>query len=148
MQRQSVAGTPADPLIEYADVTIASLTGEVTTYRLAYDFNAIAEAEQLAGCNLLQGMASVLLNTWTAAQLRGLFYAGLRKAHPDITIQEAGAMVRIDTMPAIHTALLKAYNSSLPEAERFLKDPSPGGASQPANSTTAKSGKHAGRRRK
>src|SRR5579864_8392167 len=80
-RRESVAGTALDPVIEFATLEI---DGE--TYHLAYDFNAIAEAEKLAEANLLHGMAALMFNSTTAVQLRGLFYAGLRKAHPKMTL--------------------------------------------------------------
>jgi len=126
-RRESVAGTALDPVIEFATLEI---DGE--TYHLAYDFNAIAEAEKLAEANLLHGMAALMFNSTTAVQLRGLFYAGLRKAHPKMTLAQVGAMIRIDTMPDIRDALLRAYNASLPEAKKIL-DPPAGGSPPPAN---------------
>lgn len=123
---KSVAGTPADPLVEFAPLEI-----DGQTYHLAYDFNAIAEAEKIADCNLLQGIAAVLLNGMTAAQLRGLLYAALLKAQPKTTLSQAGALVRIDTMPDIREALLRAYNASLPEAKKMISDPPEGAAAAP-----------------
>lgn len=121
-RRKTVAGTAADPLVEFVTLEI---DGE--SYKLAYDFNAIAEAEKIAECNLLQGIAGVLLNNMTAKQLRGLLYAAMGKAQPKTTLAKAGALCRIDTMPDIRDALLKAYNASLPEEKKILADPPEGG---------------------
>lgn len=123
---QTVAGTVADPLVEFAKLKI-----DDQTYNLVYDFNAIAEAERLAGCNLMHGLALILLDAPTAGQFRGLLYAALRKGHPKITLAQAGALVRIDTMPEIQEALLRAYNASLPEEKKILDPPAAGGEIAP-----------------
>jgi hypothetical protein len=114
MPRNNVAGTASDPTIQFASLEI-----DGKTYRLTYDFNAIAQAEAASGCNLLQGVAGFLLNTATAAQYRGLLYAALLKAHPKMSIDQAGNLVRIDTMPDIRRALAEAYNLSMPEKKRM-----------------------------
>lgn len=124
--RKSVANTAADPTIKFSEFAI---DGE--KFRACYDFNALAEAEEVAKCNLLHGMAGLLVSTASATQLRGLLYAALRKAHPRMTIEQAGALIRIDTMPAIREALLIAYRDSMPEATEA--DPIPGGADPPEN---------------
>ena len=103
----NVAGTAADPLIQFAEL---ELDGQ--DYRLAYSFNSIAEAEKVAGCNLLSGLWD--LSNLTALQLRGLFYGALRIAHPDMTIATAGDLIRIDTTAAILEALGRAYGLSMP----------------------------------
>jgi hypothetical protein len=114
MPRSNVAGTASDPTIQFAPLEI-----DGKTYRLTYDFNAIAQAEAASGCNLLQGVAGFLLNTANAAQYRGLLYAALLKAQPRMTIDQAGNLVRIDTMPDIRRALAEAYNLSMPEKKRM-----------------------------
>src|SRR5260370_20780777 len=101
----------------------AKLEIDGKTYQLAYDFNAIAEAERVAGCNLLHGVASLLLHDMTAGQVRGLLYAALRQAHPKMTIEDAGALATIDTIPDIREALLKAYDAALPEGKKIFTDP-------------------------
>lgn len=141
MARKSVAGTAADPTIQFETLEI-----DGRSYRLCYSFNAIAEAERLGNCNLLEGIAAVLFNSLTAQQARGLLYAALSVAQPEITLAEAGQMIRVDTLPGIRLALLKAYNASMPEAEKFLKDPPVGGdeKSPPESDPTLKSGANAG----
>lgn len=137
---QTVAGTSADPLVQFEKLEI-----DGQTYHLAYDFNAIAEAEKLVGCNLLEGIAAILMHGMTAEQFRGLFYAALRKARPKMTLEQAGSLVRIDTMPDIREALLRAYNASLPEAKKIL-DPPEAGVEKVATGdlATVKSGSSAG----
>jgi hypothetical protein len=91
----------------------ASLTIAGETYRLIYSFNAIAEAETEAGCNLLHGISAALLNTMSAAQMRGLFYAALKPFQPAMTLAVAGAMIRIDTLPDIFEAISEAYKLAM-----------------------------------
>ena len=119
-KRPSVAGTSADPTIKFSKLDI---DGEV--YNLAYSFNAIAMSEKLCGCNLMQGIASFLLDTADAQQYRGLLHAALSVAYrtkenqPVFSLQHAGAMIRIDTLPDIRLALIEAYNLSMPEKKRL-----------------------------
>jgi hypothetical protein len=110
-----VAGTEADPTVEFAELEV-----DGKTYHLAYDFGAIAEAEKALGCNLLAGMAGVMVQDgyYSASQVLGLLYAALRKAQPKMTIQEAGRLCRIETIPEIVSAIREAYNKSLPEAKK------------------------------
>lgn len=114
--RKSVAGSVADPTLKFAKL---KLGGE--EYSLCYSFNAIAEAERVAGCNLLIALEG--LQNLSAIQLRGLLYAALTKAHPDISIERAGALIGIKSLGPITTALASAYSLSMedpanpPEAE-------------------------------
>src|SRR5579872_7172332 len=117
LNKVTKTATPA-PIVEFVTLEI---DGEV--YSLGgLDFNAIADAELVAKCNLLLGIAGMLTNGMTAQQTRGLLYASLRRAHPKITLQDAGNLVRVDTLPDINDALLRAYNASLPEGKKILKE--------------------------
>jgi hypothetical protein len=109
--KKSVAGTGADPVIRFAKL---ELDGE--TYRLAYSFNAIATAEHVAECNLLSGLES--LNDMSALQLRGLLYAAMSVADPKVTIHQAGALIRLDTLVPITNAIAEAYRLSMPEKKQ------------------------------
>lgn len=123
MAKKSVAGTVDDPTIHFSELVV---DGE--TYRLAYSFNSIALAEREAGCNLLAGLEG--LGNLSAIQLRGLLWAAMKVAAPDIPIERAAALIRLDTMQSVTEALAKAYNLSMPEKK--AEDPSE--AEQPAQS--------------
>lgn len=105
---------PVNPTLKYSTLEV---DGE--TYSLAFSFNSIAVAEREAGSNLLLGLRS--LESLNAAQLRGLLFAAMSPAQPDITLDQAGALVRLDTLPAIELALAQAYLHSMPE--RKQQDP-------------------------
>jgi len=117
MVKRKTAGTVNDPTIRFAVLKI-----DEKDYSVCYDFGAIAEAEKATGANLLQGLAALLLDSATANQYLGLFFAGLRKAQPELTLDEAARLVRIDTMPDIRFALVQAYNLSMPEKKRMKID--------------------------
>lgn len=106
--KRSVAGGAADPTIQFAKLEI-----DGQTLRLAYSFNAIAEAEHVAGCNLLGGLEN--LGDLTALQLRGLLYAALSVADPKASVEQAGALIRLDTIAPITMALAEAYRLSMPD---------------------------------
>ena len=90
---------------------IATSEGIAKELVLAYDFNAIADAEEPAGCNLLAALES--LSDISAMQLRGLLFAAVVST-PKPTILECGELIRVDTIAPITTALADAYNLSIP----------------------------------
>ena len=108
MSKRTVANTAGDPIVRFSTLTV-----DGQEYKLAYDFNAIAQAETITRCNLLSGMHS--LGDLSAAQLRGLLYAALSLAQPKMTADDAGKLVRFDTLSAIENALVEAYKLSTPE---------------------------------
>ena len=113
---RSVAGTINDPTIKFADLTI-----DDQHFKLGYSFNSIALAEAETGTNLLSGLQS--LTDLNAIQLRGLLYAALMIAHPDMTPDDAGALIRLDTLADCTMALASAYQLSLPEKKSVVVDP-------------------------
>ena len=113
MAKKTVAGTAADPTIQFA--TLKAGEREIP---LAYSFNSIAEAERVAGCNLLEGLDN--LESLTALQFRGLLYAAMRVADPKVTIEQAGDLIHFGNTGVIASALAQAYRLSMPEKK---KDP-------------------------
>jgi hypothetical protein len=125
MAKRHVAGTAADPTIRFATLEL-----EGQTYKLAYSFNAVAEAELVAKCNLLSGLEN--LHELSAIQLRGLLYAALSVAQPEITLSQAGEMIhpfttpaRAETITPISRALAEAYGLSMPEKKEDPPEAAP-----------------------
>jgi hypothetical protein len=104
---KTVAGTAADPVVRYTPLEI-----DGSTYRLAYDFNAIAQVEQSQGVNLLKNFMVSELN---ASSLRGILYAGLLKAHPEMTMEDAGRLIHPRNINSILETVVRAYEASMPE---------------------------------
>jgi len=84
------------------------------TYELAFDFNQIVRTEGEAECNLLAGLQDVA--NLSALQLRGLFLAAIRAGDPKstMTIQQAGELMRYDTIFPITEALAASILASVP----------------------------------
>lgn len=97
----------------------STLTIDGKEFKLAYDFNAIADAEQFAGCNLLNALEN--MNDITAGQLRGLLYAAIVAAWPEESktqppsLAAAGRLCRVDTIGVVTQALADAYMLTLSE---------------------------------
>jgi hypothetical protein len=97
-------------------VKTSTLVIDNETLTLAYDFNAIADAERIAGCNLLAALEN--LADISAIQLRGLLYAAIVTEPPDVrpTLVDCGNLIRLDTIAAVTMALAKAYELATPGA--------------------------------
>jgi hypothetical protein len=93
----------------------ATLEIDGRKYELVYDYNAIAEAEAATGggCNLLHGL--VVPASMNAVQMRGVFFAALRTRHPEMSISEAGQLLRVDTIAEALRAIGESWALSMPE---------------------------------
>jgi hypothetical protein len=111
MAVKSVAHTAIDPTIRFETLTIRGVE-----YKLAFTFNALAEAEAQTGGNVLQCFGR--LSNLSAIELRSLLHASLLTAHPDMTVEHAGALVGLGNLPAIYVAIAKAFELSMPEEEK------------------------------
>jgi hypothetical protein len=133
MARKTVAGTASDPTIDYVKL---SLNGK--DYRLAFDFNSLAVAEQETGMDMLR---AVRFENLSVLQYRALLYAALLKAQPTITITDAGNLCTMANLGKITDGILSAYGISMPpvtvEVEKKLKIQDP-------NSLTENSGSDVG----
>jgi hypothetical protein len=87
--KKTVANTPIDPTTPKVKITLGG-----TDYFLAWDFNALALAENMTGINMLEAMTFQGVG---AVKLRALFYAALLKYQPDITLEQAGSLIPLQT---------------------------------------------------
>jgi hypothetical protein len=101
----------------------STLTIDGKKYLLAYDFNSIADAEAVAGCNLFAALQN--LNAISCSQLRGLLYAAIVVTPPDPppTLAQAGALIRLNTIETVTLALAEAYQLSMPEPAKPADPP-------------------------
>jgi hypothetical protein len=94
----------------------ATLTVDGKDYPLAWNFNAVAMAEQLlpGRVNLLK--ACETLSDLGAMEFLGLLYAAIRSGDPasKITLLQVGDLLRLDTLPQAVDALGAAYTYSIP----------------------------------
>lgn len=98
---------------------IVELNLDNVVYRLTFDFRAVADAEEAVNesrvgagrVNLLVGMLMM-----TAATVPPLFWAALSTHHPEITLDDAGALVSPENVIQVVNALSKVYCLAEPEA--------------------------------
>lgn len=107
MAKKTVAGTSADPTIMFSKLHV-----DGKTLMLAFDFNAIAQAESETGLNLLQAMQ---FDSLTARQYRAVFYASLLKAQPLTSLLDAGDLITLRNLPNITDAMVSAWSKSIPD---------------------------------
>jgi hypothetical protein len=102
--------TALDPTVNYVEVKL-----EGKTWKLAYDFHALALAEQLTGQPLVEAL---YLQGITMRQLQGLFLAAALKAQPKTTPEEVVALMsNLRNMMAIQKAVADAWVASMPPAD-------------------------------
>lgn len=112
---QELTGTPADPTLEFVELTLKG-----TTYRLCFDFEAMARAEEETGLSLILGLDYKALRI---TQIRGLFRAAALKAHPDLTLAETTKLVTPVTASRIAAAVMAAWLKTLAESEGDSENP-------------------------
>jgi|SRR6266567_3327687 len=106
-------------------VTLPKVFVEIndTKYHMCFDFNAICTVEELTGINLLNQMYDLNLDKLSSKMFRALLFASLLKAQPDMTIDDAGALINPYTTQSIYPALLQAWFESMPKpSEEELKN--------------------------
>lgn len=97
----------------------ATFQADGKTWRLRFDFNAMADFEAETGkriFDVLEGMEEGAAKSASASDVRALFWAMLREHHPDVTLRDAGRMVT-QGMEALNAAALSALPSPEPESE-------------------------------
>ena len=105
----SVAGKPGqDPTLPNVELTCGK-----ATFHLAYDFNAIVKAEQATGVNLLSSVVGEI----NASSLRGLLWASLLPENPDMTLDQAGKLIKPANIPTIRQAIVTAWFGSVKDAD-------------------------------
>jgi hypothetical protein len=84
------------------------------SYGLAFDFNALARAEELTGLNMLKALDFQGLSATT---FRALLFASLLKLQPEVTLEEVGSLIQYAKLPDLYKAVARAYTESQPEPE-------------------------------
>lgn len=90
---------------------------EVGGYTLRYDINALCEAEDVAGENIADIIESMADKTPSFSRIRLLFWAGARSSKPELTMEEAGAVIQSVGVVAAVAAVGKAIERSLGPGE-------------------------------
>lgn len=81
-------------------------------WTLRFDFNALCDFEAETGKNALEFLEQMDAAAYpSASDMRCLFWCGLRQAHPDATLQDAGRL-----MGQNPTALTAALDAAMPDS--------------------------------
>ena len=98
---------PTQSVVEYSHAGVG--------YELAFDFDAVATAEDITGRPLLTGLTRKDVDTPTISLVRAMFFACLLPRQPQTTFAEAKALVTRETLQAVWGKTLDAWVASLPE---------------------------------
>lgn len=80
------------------------------TYLLRFNFDSICYIEDVTGKGMFQVLAEITAGT--LKHLRVLLHAGLRKNHPDISIDQVGELIDdADELNGLVTSLLESINN-------------------------------------
>ena len=112
---KKVAGVPGlDSTLPNVPLTLNGIT-----YHLCFDFNACALVESETGINLFASD----ITKFSPTNFRAMFFSSLLKAHPEFTLEQAGALITPKTLPAIATAVGKAWSDSTAENTENTESP-------------------------
>lgn len=108
-EQNTVAGTPADPTLAFTDLKLGN-----KTYKLCFDFDAIAIAEEISGMPL---MAGVNFSNVGVKRVRAMLYASALKAQPEVTLKEFTRYITPVNIKKIEKALLEAWVACVEKEE-------------------------------
>ena len=108
--------TPKKPILPGISPTkkFTSLVIGEETYSLLFDLNGLALAESLCDVNLLSTIDMTDLNV---SKLRGMFFATLLRAHPEMTIEMAGDLMMQVGINKASKALIETWKAAQPPAD-------------------------------
>ena len=101
---KTVLNTSADPTLEFTELKLGS-----KTYKLIYDFDSIAIAEEMTRMPLLIGVNWANIGV---RRIRAMLYASALKAQPDVTLKEFTPHIVPANMGRIEAALAEAWMKS------------------------------------
>jgi len=87
------------------------------TYYLLFDFEAIADAEDLTGRPLLTGLSKKDITTPTVSLVRSMLFACVHANHPKLTYEQVKALVTRDNLAEVWGKVLEAWTAGLAEPE-------------------------------
>lgn len=88
---------------------------QIGDYKLAFDFNALCLAENEVG-PLGKAMENMSAGSLTA--VRALFWAGLQKHHPELSLTDAGDIAQEFGFDAVGEAVGKGIESAFSKAPK------------------------------
>jgi hypothetical protein len=104
-----------------APTTPLALKG--TEYKLLFDFQAVADAEEITGRSLITGLRQKDFEAPGIKLVQALLYACLKVHHPLMTYELAKTLVTLKTIGKIWSAVTDAWAAAMNEPD---EDAAPG----------------------
>lgn len=101
----------------------AKLTLSGVEYKLVYDFEAIAEAEDILDKPLITGLRGRDITTPKVNLVRAMFFACAHAYHPELTYEQAKAFITRTNLVEIWPKVLEAWTLAQPDAEKSNENP-------------------------
>jgi hypothetical protein len=89
-------------------------------YKLCFNFNSLAVAEEITGQNLLKALD---MSAMSISSVRGLLYATLLKFNPKVSLAEAGDILQRCGVKAVIEKVIEAWSLSQPDPEIPNEEP-------------------------
>jgi len=102
----------AHPLKKASEIVIGK-----STYRLVFDFDAIAEAEEITGKSLIAGMADINIQRPKINEVRALLFASAKAEHPQLTYEYAKTLVSQKNFFDVWLKVLEAWSNASAEPD-------------------------------
>ncbi len=102
----------ANPLLPAVPVFVAGIK-----YNLRFDFDAIAEAEEIVDRSLITGLRPQDIRTPKVRLVQAMFFAAAHYDQPTLTYDVAKRLVTRETLPDVWPKVLEAWTASNPEPE-------------------------------
>lgn len=113
----------SNPLLPAVPVVVDGIK-----YMLRFDFEAIAEAEEIVDRALITGLRPQDIRAPKIRLVQSMFYAAAHYDQPSLTFDEAKKLITRETLPEIWPKVCEAWTASNPEpevTEDAPADPSP-----------------------
>jgi hypothetical protein len=111
-----------------------TLTVGERTYTVRFDTNALASLEQLLGTSVPEIFKRVGSGLGLMVEMRAILWAGLRRHHAGITLEQAGDLIdEAGGVGDVFTSLRSAIRSAIPGMEEEPADPLPAVGTGPAS---------------
>ncbi len=95
------------------------------TYPLRFDFEAIAEAEEIVNLPLITGLQARDITSPKVKLVRAMFFAAAHYDQPSLTFEDAKKLITRENLVDVWVKVLEAWTISNPEPEAAQANPTP-----------------------
>jgi len=103
---------------------MCELEVEGRTYALVYDQNAICELEGQLNEPFFNCAERWAKDAWAFREIRAILWAGLRRHHPKVSLEQCGDMMGIVSPRPLMEAILPAFVKAFPKPQEMALEDS------------------------